>query len=175
MRIGIDIDNVIADTYKDLAGFFHAFLKKEVPSQDVVAEMRKRKLLMHLYFFKAWREKVMLTVNLIEGARETIQEWAKEHHIILVTSRFKMFNRQTKDWLAKHHIPYHELHHAKETTKHLKAGKTDIFIEDNFHECEVMADHAKKVLLFDRPWNQHKTTKPNILRVKDWHEIKKAV
>ncbi|MFH1542868.1 MAG: hypothetical protein ABIE84_07270 [bacterium] len=171
MRIGIDIDNVIADTYNDLSGFFHKFLKHEVPSQDVVQIMQKRKMLMYAYFFKAWREKVMLGVNLIEGARETIQEWAKEHQIILVTSRFKMFNRQTKDWLAKHQIPYHELHHAKETTKFKKTGETDLFIEDNFHECEVLADHSKKVFLFDRPWNQKTPSKGNIIRVKDWQDI----
>ena len=171
MKIGIDIDNVIANTYKDLAGFFHDFMGREIDPADIVEFFRHEKIKVWHYFFEAWRKKVMTKISLIKGSQETIQAWSKEHQIHLVTSRFPLFNRQTKAWLKKHAVPYHGLHHAKETKKHLKAKNCQIFIEDNLDECEILADHCEKVFLFDYPWNQKKPSKNNIVRVKDWTEI----
>ena len=171
MNIGIDIDNVIADTFKDLSGFFNQFMGKEHSSHEVVSVMRKRKHLMLLYFFKAWRERVMTQVSLIEGAAETIQGWHKEHRIYLVTSRIRLFNRQTKEWLNRHYVPYHELHHAKETTKYEKVKNCAFFIEDSLDEAHALADHCEKVFLFDQPWNRVPLKKSNIIRVSGWQEI----
>jgi len=171
MKIGIDIDNVIANTYQDLYPFFDEFIGRKVTPHETVQIMRKQKVKMWFYFLKAWRQKVMTKVSLIQGAVKTIQDWHKKHQIYLVTSRFNLFNRQTKNWLKRHEIPYHELHHAKETTKHAKVPNCQIFIEDNLEECEILADHCEKVLLFNQPWNQHPIKKKNIIRVKDWSEI----
>lgn len=172
MKIGIDIDNVIANTYQDLYPFFNKFMGRDVRSEDVVAIMRKERWRMLQYFVKAWRNKIMTTVSVAEGAAETIKSWYKEHHINLVTSRYKLFNRQTKEWLKKYQIPYHELHHTKEGTKYKKAPGCDIFIEDNLKECEILANHCQKVLLFNYPWNRKPINKENIVRVNNWSEIK---
>jgi len=172
MKIGIDIDNVIANTYKDLRDFFDGFMGRKVDPHETVRIMRTQKLKMWLYFLKAWKSKVMTTVSLIDGAAETIRSLHPEHSIHLVTSRLSLFNRQTKDWLNKHNIPFHELHHAKETTKHQKVNKPDIFIKDNLEECEVLAKHCGKVLLFNQPWNQKPIEQSNIIRVSNWKEIR---
>ncbi|NQT29412.1 MAG: hypothetical protein HQ596_02455 [Candidatus Saganbacteria bacterium] len=175
MKIGIDIDNVIANTYQDLYAFFDSFMKRKSDPHETIRIMRKHKIKMWFYFYKAWRQKVMTKVSLIDGAAETIQGWSKEHQIYLVTSRYPIFNRQTKWWLKEHKIPYWELHHAPETTKHLKVDRCDIFIEDNLDECEVLADHCERILLFDQPWNQKPIKQKNIIRVKDWEEIRKNI
>ena len=148
---------------------------RDVRSEDVVAIMRKERFRMLQYFVKAWRSKIMTTVTLIDGAVETIKEWHKEHNISLITSRYSLFNRQTKDWLNKHGIPFHELHHAKEGTKHKKANGCDLFIEDNLEECHSLVDHCGKVLLFDQPWNRKPIINSQIIRVKNWFEIAKEL
>ncbi|MFA5839046.1 MAG: hypothetical protein WC890_00140 [Candidatus Margulisiibacteriota bacterium] len=173
MKIGIDIDNVIANTYQDLRHFFDGFMGRKVDPHETVRIMRTQKLKMWLYFLKAWQDKVMTTVTLIDGAAETIRHLHPENSIYLVTSRFSLFNRQTKDWLKKHNIPYHELHHAKETTKHTKVSLPDIFIEDNLEECETLSKHCGKILLFNQPWNQKPIKHANVIRVSSWEEIKK--
>ena len=175
MNIGIDIDNVIANTFVDLSGFFARFMRCETSTQDIVQVMRKRKYLMFIYFMKAWAQRVMTTVSLIDGAAETIETWHKKHRIYLVTSRIRIFNRQTKFWLKKNNILYHELHHAKETTKHKKVADCHLFIEDSIDEAHVLADHAKKVFLFDQPWNRQPIKKPNITRVSSWQEISQNI
>jgi uncharacterized protein len=171
MKIGIDIDNVIADTFRDLSGYFNDFMGRKVDASEVVNVFRKEKIKLWRYFFDAWRKKVMTKISLIENSSETIQKWSNQHHIRLITSRFPLFRRQTKSWLKNQAIPYHELHHAKEHEKFKKARDCDLFIEDNFSECEILANHCERVFLFDHPWNRFPTKKKNIIRVKDWSEI----
>jgi hypothetical protein len=175
MKIGIDIDNVISNTFSDLADYFNQFMGKSASPEEVVQVMRNEKLKMLMYWFVTWREKLLTKVAPIDGASEVITEWHKTHQILLVTSRLSLFNRQTKDWLKKHDVPFHELHHAKEKTKHKKAPNCDVFIEDNIEECEVLADYCETVLLVDQPWNRRTPSKSNIIRVKDWEEIRSVL
>lgn len=175
MEIGIDIDNVIADTFKDLIPYYNKFMGREETPQEVIETMRRRKLLMARYYLNAWRKRVMTRISLIKGAAETIRRWHGDHQIKLVTSRLTIFNRQTRWWLNQHSIPYHELHHAKETIKYQKAPNCSLFIEDNLEECEILANHCERVFLFDQPWNQHFVAQKNIIRVRDWEEIAELI
>jgi len=171
MKIGVDIDNVISNTFLDLANYFNEFMGKSAESKDVVEVMRKEKLKMLAYWLITWKDKLLTKVSPIEESADLIKKWHKDHEIVLVTSRISIFNKQTKDWLKKHGIPYHELHHAKEKTKHKKAKGCRIFIEDNIDECEVLADYCEKVFLIDYPWNRRKHDKKNIVRVKGFKDI----
>jgi len=172
MKIGIDIDNVIANTFADLIPHYERFMKQRSTPQQVIETMRRRKLKMLHYYFMSWQKRVMTTVGLIEGSAETIRQWHPDHQISLVTSRLRWFNRQTQEWLKKHNIPFDELHHAKEKSKHTKAKGCDLFIEDNVEECKILADYCERIFLFDHPWNRKELHKKNIIRVKDWQDIR---
>ncbi len=175
MKIGIDIDNVIANTFQDLVPHFNQFVGQKMEPIQVIQFMRRRKLKMLGYYLNAWKNRIMTTVTLIDGAAETIRQWYQAHNIKLITSRMPLFNQQTRYWLKKHNIPFHELHHAKEMNKYKKADGCQIFIEDNIEESEILADHCERILLLDHPWNRRKPCKSNIIRVKNWQEIKLAL
>ena len=175
MKIGIDIDNVIANTFRDLIPHFNRFIGRQADPHEVIRIMRQDKIKMLAYYFSAWKNRIMTRVSLIEGAAETIRDWHKKHNISLITSRLLLFKRQTKHWLNQHSIPYHELHHARERTKHRKADGCQVFIEDNLEECEVLADHCERVFLVDHPWNRKDPAKKNIIRVKNWEEINRLI
>ena len=168
MKIGIDIDNVISNTFQDLAEYFNKFIGKTASAEEVVQIMRNEKIKMLFVWVKTWHEKVLTQIAPIDGAAETIKALYPDNKISLVTSRLSIFNRQTKSWLNMHKIPYHELHHAKEKSKHKKAPDCQVFIEDNIDECEVLAEHCERVFLMDHPWNRQK----NIIRVNNWKEIR---
>ena len=52
----------------------------------------------------------MATAAVYEDARETIQKWFAEGHIItFFTSRTEEHRIVTEDWLQLHHFPYHGL------------------------------------------------------------------
>jgi uncharacterized HAD superfamily protein len=172
MKIGIDIDNVLAHTFRDLSAYFNRFMGKEMDPLEVVNTIRNDRFKMLGYWFSTWKNRLLTTVAPIEGAAETIGHWAADHRIALVTSRLPLFNRQTREWLARHGFLYHELHHAREKTKHKKAKGCDIFVEDNLDESEILADHCGQVFLMDHPWNRRPTEKKNIIRVHNWSEIR---
>jgi len=172
MKIGIDIDNVIANTFHELSDRFNDFMGRQMEPLEVIETMRNNKLKMWAYWFTAWKEGMLSSVSAIDGSADTIREWYPYHEIKLVTSRMPIFRNQTIHWLKKHSIPYHELHHAKEKTKHTKAQDLELFIEDNFEESEILADYCDRVFLFDHPWNRRPSSKKNIIRVKNWEEIK---
>ena len=175
MKIGLDIDNVIANTFQELAIYFNRYMGREHTPPEVVEIMRHDKLRMIGYWFVTWRDKLLTRLTPLAGSRETIREWHAAHEIVLITSRMPVFNRQTKDWLNHHSIPYHQLHHAKEFNKYKKAGGCDVFVEDNLEECEVLADHCEKVFLMDQPWNRRRPGRNNIIRVADWRELKQLL
>lgn len=173
MKIGIDIDNVIAHTFRDLVKHFNQYMGKEHDTISTLEAMRREKWKVLRYWVHTWRKGLLTLVEPVEEAAESIRRWYPEHRISLITSRLTIFNRQTRKWLKKHNIPFHELHHAAERTKFKKAKGCDIFIEDNLNECEILADHCPKVYLIDHPWNRTKLVRPNIIRVKSWDEINK--
>lgn len=172
MKIGIDIDNVISNTFTDLHDYFNKYMKMKATPNEVQDIMRKEKLKMWGYWFATWKDRALTKVTVREDAAKTIGEWHSEHRIVLVTSRHAVFNRQTRSWLNEKNVPFHELHHAKERSKHLKANGCDIFIEDNLEECEVLSLHCKKVFLIDQPWNRREIKAGNIIRVNDFFELK---
>ncbi|MBN2057429.1 MAG: hypothetical protein JW782_01350 [Candidatus Saganbacteria bacterium] len=172
MRICIDIDNVIADTFNSLIPLYNRFMGREHTAQEVTETMRRNRWKLLRYYFMAWRRQIMTKIPLIDGAAEAIRDWSNDHDISLVTSRLPLFKRQTRQWLSQNQIPFHELHHVKELTKHEKANGCQLFIEDNIRECEVLADHCERVFLVDHPWNRQAVSKPNIVRVSNWQEIR---
>lgn len=171
MIIGIDIDNVIANTFGDIGFFLKKYVDPNINPLKVIENVQHDKLKMASFYIKAWRMKLITKVTLIEGAAETISKWYPQHRIKLVTSRFILFKKQTRDWLKLNYIHYHELYHMKEGTKFKKSKGCDFFIEDNPDECEILADYCPKVIILDHPWNQRPLKKPNIIRVKNWQEI----
>src|SRR3989339_998254 len=172
MRIGIDIDNVIAHTFRDLVSHFNQFVGRDSSPDEVVRIMKEDKLRMVGYWFTTWRKRLLTTVAPIDEAVTTLKLWHPFHDLVLITSRMPIFKRQTRQWLAEHGVPYHELHHAKEKTKYRKAKGCQYFIEDNLEESAILAKSCERVFLMDHPWNRRPLQAPNIIRVHNWHEIR---
>lgn len=175
MKIGLDIDNVIANTFHELSSHFNDFMGRKFEPHEIVLEMRKHKLKMVFYNIDAWLKGVLGKVSPVKEAIISIREWNKEHKIQLITSRLFILKRQTEKWLKKHDIPYNELYHLKEGTKYKKAKECDIFIEDNLEECEILSNYCKTVFLMDYPWNRKPLRPKNIIRILTWDEIKEFI
>ncbi|OGC22763.1 hypothetical protein A2310_05400 [candidate division WOR-1 bacterium RIFOXYB2_FULL_37_13] len=145
MKIGVDIDNVLANTFDELSSHFNRFMGKEYAADEIVYALRENKFKTFFYNIDAWKKRVLEGVSPIEEAVQKIKKWSLEHEIYLVTSRLFILKNQTKRWLKKHNIPYNDLFHLKERTKFKKAKEYDIFIEDNIDECEIIADYCPRV------------------------------
>lgn len=178
MKIGIDVDNVIADTVPVLLLEINRYYKTDLRAEDIHiydihtllglsrAEMKP-------FWIKLYSERKILLCQVIPGAREGIEELRKRYKVYLVTSRFKEYEDDTKRWLKDMDIPYDWLEHVEEKKKHIfaKEKKISVFVEDDLEQAIYMAESGIKVFLFDRPWNRSCDVQRRLIRVKSWAEI----
>lgn len=191
VKIGIDIDNVISDSYPAYLNRFNLkfdmairmeqirefyFLNKYVEDNKVKYGRKMVDFIDEMVL----DEKFQMEIPPIEDARRVISGWKKVgYEIHFVTSRPKQTRKVTINWLVKHGF------WAKGIKIDLFDGKSwkvndvpykrnvvivndiKVFIEDSL---EIARGMDIPVFLLDRPWNQGKLKK-NITRVFSWQEI----
>ncbi|MGI6479443.1 MAG: 5' nucleotidase, NT5C type [Salinivirgaceae bacterium] len=122
----------------------------------------------------------------VEGAIETMNEWAKKGNKIgIVTGRLTTAYDSTIEWLANNKVPYNDFiivdkynrpsmdKTIAKPLEYLRSLKIDFAIEDSLSTANYLAEHLNiKVALMDRPWNRNGYINKNIIRVFNWKEIK---
>jgi len=173
MIIGVDIDNVIAETEKELRRVIFEKKGLSLTREDItsysfenVAGIEREDL---KEIFEMFNEGgIFLDLEVMEGARETMSLLNEKHRIVLVTSRPACVERHTRQWLEREGIPYDELHFA--TEKKANGIPFDLFFEDQDKFAIELAEEGAYVLLFDAPWNRH-VEHDNINRVYSWQDV----
>lgn len=175
MIIGVDIDNVIADTEKSLRRMLLEERGIRLKREDIssyslegIAGIGREELSFILDRFN--NGGIFLDVEVIEGARETIARLKERHRIDLVTSRPEKVADLTREWLGRNGILYDELHFASKTK--LNGIPYDLFLEDQDNFASELAEDGTFVLLFDAPWNRH-VEHVNIERVYSWQDVQR--
>lgn len=190
-KIGIDIDNVIADSYPQYIDAFNKRFGTSVKYEEIF----------HFYYLEknvgieetlvsefietiVHSQNFQLQIPPIINALKIIKKWMKKGYSIhYITSRPIDTKQETEQWLKKqgffmkgvtldlYNEKEHNFSHISRINsyKRLVADKRilDIFIEDSI---DIAKSLDIPVLLVDRPWNQGKLPK-NVKRVKDWAEI----
>lgn len=187
MVIGIDFDDVLADTVGQLIEFhndvygttltrdqFHSPRWWEVWGGTRDQSVKK--------FFEFKDTSHFKNVQPVEYAIDAIDELSKNHTLVVITSRQIEFVEETNDWIKKHFPNKFKdiflANHAHwalsgESTTKLeicKKEQVNILIEDNLEYAEECAEEGIQVLLLDTPWNQGKLP-DNVYRVHSWKEI----
>ncbi|MBI5189686.1 MAG: hypothetical protein HZA22_03275 [Nitrospirae bacterium] len=173
MIIGVDIDNVIADTEKELRRVLLERRGLDLTREDIktytlenVAGITRQDLKDIMDLFN--HGEIFTQLEVIEGARETLELLKVRHRIELVTSRPSSVERQTLSWLERHGIPFDDLIFSGKS----KVGGTqyELFFEDQENFAIELADEGTYVLLFDAPWNRH-VEHENMCRVHSWQDV----
>src|SRR5512135_2685669 len=106
MIIGVDIDNVIADTEKELRRLIRekkglSLSREDITSYnlDGVRGLSQEDLAGIYDEFKDGG--IFLGLEVIEGARETLERLAVRHRVVLVTSRPRTVEDKTRSWLSR--------------------------------------------------------------------------
>jgi len=187
MTIGVDLDDVLADTMGPLIRFHN----------DTYGTKLQREHFLSPRWWEVWGGTRDQSVNKffeftetlhfkdlqpLEEAIEAIDELSKKHELIVITSRQTEFITETKRWI-KAHFPgkfrdifvTNHAHWAKTGTSMTKLEvcqkeNVDVLIEDNLEYAVECAIENTKVLLLDAPWNQGKLPK-NVHRVFSWKEV----
>ena len=178
MRIGVDIDGVVSDSYpvwlqelnqhygKNIAVItdYDMHLVFDVPSDDMNN------------FFVGNVERLLMTPNPVSGAKEGIETLLSEgHELIYITARTPEQKDITVRWFDKHKIPHeHErvlFSGFKSKVDLVKQWSIEVFIEDYEVNAKAIAECGVPVLLLNASYNQDKQLPTGVTRCQSWNEI----
>lgn len=187
MKIGIDIDDTIADTYELIMNY----------AQEYTIEFLKREPIIkhescgnHYYaqYLHGWKqgedieflnlyykniiEKVRprtLSVNYLEKLKQ------EKNEIILITARWETDKfdviELTKKWVKENNIPCDKLIiNAENKLVAAKQEKLDIFIDDSFKNCKMVSDSGIRTYIMDTGVNRDLEDE-KIERVYSWPHL----
>src|SRR3989344_6919744 len=107
MKIGIDIDGVIADFVKKFLDFYNKKTGNNLSVKDWItynfwdfipmAKEEGKKLMDEFYSLEDFDE-----IPLIEGSKEVIHELAKQNQIYIITARPLRWGEKTKKFFNRH-------------------------------------------------------------------------
>ena len=175
MRIGIDIDDTITNTWEYLMPIyskeFNVTINEKTPPyynavKDVVSLEE---------YLEINRKKEFLKKDppLKKDVKKILDKLKKEGHtIIFITARGKAYNdpyQFTKNYLDKKSIPYDKIivdSWDKATT--CQNEKIDLFIDDRKFHCDKVSKCGIDVLMMKNSYNEENK---DFKQVNDWNQI----
>ena len=183
MKIGIDIDDVIADSLPYYTRAFNQRFGLQIDLADAAWRIFDRfprisRQEANDFFSELIEAGFFSSRPLLPGAKEAVESLAEDgHRLFIITGRAPQEEAITKNWLT--HVGLLSrfeavMHKAREPVGRHKSGaaselQLDVFIEDELAVATAVAETAISVLLFDRPWNQG-VLPGNVHRVCSWSE-----
>jgi len=176
MRIGIDIDGVIADTFPLLVQELNTYFNKNLTFDDIICydiaavyNLKKEQLTEFAHLKVPFLQDNSLPVPL---AVECINDLRDRAYVALISARFEQSRDRTQNWLGRHGIQWDDLillgnHDKADTCVNLNL---DYFIEDNLNNALQVSENGIPVLLLDAPYNR--APLPDLVqRVFSWSQI----
>ena len=188
LRIGIDVDDVLAESLPGYLNAFQRYFGHEVRIEDAGWEIFRRypqisSSQMGGFFAELEATNFLSTRPVYPDAAEAMRRLAAAgHRLVVVTGRLAIHQEQTRRLLKESSILecFEELVHrdgeAAEDYKPriVRERRLDLLIEDERHVALATARIPVPVLLFDRPWNQGDLPE-GVTRVRGWNEVQQLV
>ena len=188
MRIGIDVDGVLLDTYGFMLHYGRKFFRKGPVNisgysiEEIFGVSGLPVLMFGMrWFFPYYCRKYPP----YKGASEVYSKLRKGGNAIYqITARKFALSRSPigiysynslKKWLRKNRFYYDKLilcdekKAANEKLRHCRRYKISLMIEDNPETALTLAEHGITVILFDAPYNKNVVSE-RVIRVKNWGE-----
>lgn len=178
MRIGIDIDDTMADTFDYLmpyiAEFFDIDIKylkdNNISYCTFPKEMKKKEL----EFAKKYYDKVIPNTPFKHGVAEYINKIKNlGNEIIIITARDKTLYtdeyKTTIKELKNNNINYDKLICNFNKAKVCEIEKIDLFIDDSIENCNKVKQLGIETILFNSKSNIK--DRNNSYRVDNWKEV----
>ena len=188
LRIGVDVDDVLAESLPGYLEAFRRYFGHEVRVEDAAWEIFRRYPQISARqvrgFFAALDDADFLGTRPIyaEAAEAVRQLAAADHRLVVVTGRPTTHREETRRLLRGAGILgcFEDLVHRDEEAaveykpRIVRERRLDLLIEDELAVAVATAAASAPVLLFDRPWNQGELPQ-GVTRVRKWDEVQRLV
>lgn len=189
MRIGVDIDGVLADYHSE----YIAFHNQKYGTKFTPADIRHNHFIQAFgktdeeayHLMKEFNHTHLETLPILEGAKRAIFKLAETHDLYVITARHPSLKGKTDAWLTTHFGNVFEeaisslYTHAGETIlpkwKICHEKNISCMIEDKLVTAVECAENNINTFLINREWNQSETLPPRVQRVYSWDEIVKRL
>lgn len=187
MKIGIDVDDVLAESMGHLVDFHNQKNGNDLKFEDVfsfnlsgVWNMEtKEEMFNHILDF--YKSPFFKKIEPFSNTKEIIFKLSKTNQLAAITGRPTIIKNETILWLEKFYPNcFSEIHfsnHFPGEDKNLSKADFclengyELLIEDSGEFALECAQKGIKVFLFNKPWNKGFTLHANIIPVNTWEEI----
>ena len=187
MRIGIDIDEIIAEFLDQFLVFYHEKTGKLLSKNDfhsynfeeILGGTKEEAIEIVREFYAS---EYFDNIKPVEKARDSIKNLINSHEIFLITSRHGVAKEKTTPWIKEYfgNIPIEIIYtddfsqakrNKSQICKELGIG---IIVEDHKDWALRCAKDEIITILFDKPWNKG-LEHDNIIRVNNWTDAVKEI
>lgn len=173
MRLGIDLDGVVADFNAGWINLYNEEFGAEVGLDDVDA-WDAIPSLTHFHSmgdFWQWARNLkgatlFRHLETYPGATEALWRLSREHEIVILTTKPHWAVHDTYAWISENRLPTREVH----ILHHKWMVDCDVYLDDAPHHVyRIPRERADRVMVrFARPWNH---PVPGTESVESWDEF----
>ena len=186
MKIGIDLDEILADSLPALIEYHNATYGTSLTREqfhsykfwEIWGGTREEAIQKIYDFFKT---PYFRNIRPVTGSQKAISILKQNNDLFVITARQDDVAKATKGWINKH-FPnafsgiYFANHYSQKGEPKTKKEicdplELDILIEDSLDYALECYNPSRKVLLLDCPWNKNSELPQGIHRVHSWKEI----
>ncbi len=170
MRIGVDLDNCVADLWRCALPLCNQFFGKEVRLSDITQWEMWECIGVSKEEFMDYHDACLggaVVIEPVTEAPEALRRLSQEgHEVTIVTARDQNFGEETERWLDEHGLGDIQLMMGQQDKR--AAGSWDTFVDDNLDVCLDLSPSVPLVFLFNQPWNQARSLPRGMVRVSSW-------
>jgi uncharacterized HAD superfamily protein len=192
MKIGVDLDDVLADFRAGWLTYHNKRYNTNYESQKITTYKLEESMNIDVNIIidsimSFYRTKLFEEINPIFGSRSVINRMKECNTMSIITSRPTWLEVKTKNWIEKHYRNSFENvilsnQFGNKSKKNISAKSQickecgiNLMIEDAPTYALEVANADIKVLLLDRVWNRDIEEHENITRVNSWRDIEKCL